>query len=81
MELFRGVMRINASDKSQAYVTLKSLSADIFVRVSPANLLTIHMQMLEIDIPFKTCPAWEVVQVTCMDSSFVQTVVTYTAVS
>ena len=33
MQLFRGVMRVNASDKSQAYVTLKGLTADIFVKV------------------------------------------------
>lgn len=36
MQLFRGVMRVNASDKSQAYVTLKGLTADIFVKVSLA---------------------------------------------
>lgn len=33
MQLFRGVMRVNASDRSQAYVTLKGLTADIFVKV------------------------------------------------
>ena len=33
LQLFRGVMRVNASDKSQAYVTLKGLTADIFVKV------------------------------------------------
>lgn len=37
MQLFRGVMRVNASDKSQAYVTLKGLTADIFVKVIPAG--------------------------------------------
>ena len=39
MELFRGVMRVNASDKTQAYATLKGLSADIFIRVSSAIYL------------------------------------------
>ena len=37
MQLFRGVMRVNASDKTQAYLTLKGLTADIFVRVSLAG--------------------------------------------
>lgn len=37
MQLFRGVMRVNASDRSQAYVTLKGLTADIFVKVSGAD--------------------------------------------
>lgn len=37
MQLFRGVMRVNASDKSQAYVTLKGLTADIFVKVTLAD--------------------------------------------
>ena len=34
MELFRGVIRINAGDKSHAYISLPGLSADVFVRVS-----------------------------------------------
>ena len=33
MQLFRGVLRVNASDKTQAYATLKGLSADIFIKV------------------------------------------------
>ena len=43
MQLFRGVLRVNASDRTQAYVTLKGLSADVFVRVSfPGS----HLQSL-----------------------------------
>ena len=48
MQLFRGMMRVNASDKTQAYVTLKGLTADIFVKVSLAGsvlqsmLLSVH---------------------------------------
>ncbi|KAL3162257.1 hypothetical protein ABBQ32_009955 [Trebouxia sp. C0010 RCD-2024] len=32
MQLFRGVLRVNAGDKTQAYATLKGLSADIFIK-------------------------------------------------
>lgn len=35
MQLFQGVLRVNASDKTQAYATLKGLSADIFIKASP----------------------------------------------
>lgn len=38
MQLFKGVIRVNANDKSQAYLSLPGLTADIFIKVCWANL-------------------------------------------
>ena len=55
MELFRGAMRVNAGDKTQAYVTLKGLAADIFVRVS-LDLQLVLTLPLQLDYQLKCCP-------------------------
>ena len=54
MQLFRGVMRVNASDKSQAYVTLKGLTADIFVKVILCRFSLVYNVVVYAQMPDKS---------------------------
>ena len=56
MQLFKGVIRVNANDKSQAYLSLPGLTADIFIKVCWA--LTLKCSMLvqwAVDHPYGHC--------------------------